>query len=85
MNGVSRRSFLKGMGTLIGICYTNPMALIPEIPPIGNHFISPHVAASEALALLEDNLIFTQIRPAMRKLAENIDRDIANQIIKETM
>jgi len=62
---MKRRSFLKRVGTLIGLSFVNPIALIPDIPAIipktvyaGNQFVKPHVIAAGALSLLENELTF---------------------------
>jgi hypothetical protein len=87
---MNRRSFIKKVGALIGIAYTNPIALIPKIPshitistPIESQFIKPDYIASEgALALQQEDLCMRYIRPAAKKLAKNIDEDIARQIMR---
>ena len=86
---MNRRSFIKRLGALVGLAHANPVALIPEVPsyitvsmPIGNQLVRPETIASEALALLEEDLCMRYIRPAAEKLAENIDKDIANQLMR---
>ncbi len=62
---MKRRSFLKGVGTMIGLSFVNPIALIPEVTSampvvvsVGNSFVTTNAMIAEALALLEEDLIF---------------------------
>jgi len=81
---MKRRTFLKGLGACLGLMYTNPIALIPDIG--GNHLVHPSVVAKEALWALEDNLCFSLdsfskkfIEPATIKLAESVDKEMIIQ------
>lgn len=86
---INRRSFLKGIGACLALCYVNPVALVPDLP-IGNQFVRPEDIAAEVLTYFEKDLVFTNtfcaekyVEPAMRKLAENMDNNIIKIIRRE--
>ena len=58
----------------MGMAYVNPVALIPDIVVKGNAFVSPDVIATEALTLLEDELVkYTLGRGTFHVLPKHAD------------
>lgn len=77
---MNRRSFLKRVGALLSLAYVNPIGLIPESK---NTLASPFEVAVESKPYFLGSFSKKFIEPAMQKLANKIDEDILNQLMKE--
>lgn len=86
---MKRRSFLKGLGSLLTLAYVAPTALIPKganayvtTAKKANDYYTTVSCEVETIPYHLDDFTKNIIRPAAKKLAEDIDNYIANQIIK---
>ena len=77
---MNRRGFLKRGLALLAVCYTNPVALIPDTSPL---CISVDAGAFE----MESTMVYSInsfskdfIEPAARRLADSVDKYMLEQM-----
>ena len=82
---MNRRSFIKRAGALLGIAYTLPTALIPDVPvavSTGNHFV-PISDMNKHFYHSLNGFSDKFIKPAFKKMTDDMDNFMTNEILKE--